>query len=294
MLRQIFDLFKDTWIAWNSDHAQRLGAALAYYTVFSIGPLLIIVIAIAGLVFGREAARNQVVGQIQGLVGVQGAGFVQATIESAGRPGSGLVASLIGIATLALGALGVFGQLQDALNEIWQVTPKPNRGWRGVVSDRLLSFSMVVVVGFLLLVSLVVSAGLTAFFRYFGQAVPWSVTVVQGVNLIVSFVTITFLFALVFKYLPDAQIAWSHVWIGAAITSLLFVIGKFALGLYLGNSAIGTVYGAAGSVVIVLVWVYYSAQILFFGAEFTKVYAAHRGHEIVPAPNAVRVTEVHT
>ena len=291
MFREIFELFKDTFTNWNKDHAPRLGAALAYYTVFSLGPILIIVIAIAGLVFGERAAQGQLVGQIQGLVGEQGAAFIQTAIESASQPRSSLIATLIGIVTLLLGALGVFAQLQDALNAIWGVTPKPNRGWRGLVGDRLLSFSMIIVVGFLLMVSLVISAALAAFFKYVGGFVPMTAMVAEGVNFFVSFAVITLLFALIFKYLPDAQIAWSNVWIGAAITALLFAIGKFVLGFYLGNSAIGSAYGAAGSILVVLVWIYYSAQILFFGAEFTKAYANRYGAGIIPAPNAVRVTE---
>ncbi|MGE5262987.1 MAG: YihY/virulence factor BrkB family protein [Acidobacteriota bacterium] len=291
MLRETLELFKDTVSNWNKDHAPRLGAALAYYTVFSLGPLLIIVIAIAGLVFGAEAAQGQIVGQMQGLVGEQGAAFIQAAIESASQPRSSVIASVIGIVTLLLGALGVFAQLQDALNTIWDVTPKPDRGWRGLIEDRLLSFSMILVVGFLLLVSLVASTALAAFFKYVGGVVPMTAIMAEGVNFFVSFAVITLLFALIFKYLPDAQIAWSYVWIGAAMTALLFTIGKVILGIYLGNSAVSSAYGAAGSLVVVLVWVYYSAQILFFGAEFTKVYANRYGAGIIPAPNAVRVTE---
>lgn len=291
VFREIFELFKDTFTDWNKDHAPRLGAALAYYTVFSLGPLLIIVIAIAGLVFGASAAQGQIVGQLQGLVGEQGAAFIQTAIESASQPRSSIIATVIGLVTLLLGALGVFAQLQDALNAIWGVTPKPNRGWRGLVEDRLLSFSMIIVVGFLLLVSLVVSAALAAIFKYVGGVVPMTAMVAEGVNFFVSFAVITLLFAFIFKYLPDAQIAWSNVWIGSAMTALLFTIGKFILGFYLGNSAIGSAYGAAGSILVVLVWIYYSAQILFFGAEFTKVYANRYGAGIIPARNAVRVTE---
>ncbi len=291
MFREIFGTFKDTFDSWNKDHAPRLGAALAYYTVFSLGPLLIIVIAIAGLVFGTQAVQGQIMGQIQSLVGDQGAAFIQTAIESASKPRDSVIATVIGVVTLLLGALGVFGQLQDALNAIWGVTPKPDRGWKGMLKDRLLSFSMVLVVAFLLLVSLVLSAALTAFFTYFGNLAPMSATVAQGVYFFASFLVITLLFALLFKYLPDAEISWGNVWIGAAMTSLLFTIGKFILGFYLGSSAFGSTYGAAGSLVVVLVWVYYSAQILFFGAEFTKVYATRYGKGIVPAPNAVRVTE---
>ncbi len=287
----IFLLFKDTFTEWNKDHAPRLGAALAYYTVFSLGPLLLIIIAILGLIFGTSAAQNQIMSQIQGLVGTEGARFIQDAITSAAKPRTSIIATVIGIATLLLGAIGVFGALQDALNAIWHVTPKPNRGIRGMIKDRLLSFSMVLVVGFLLLVSLVVSAALAALFTYFGNLVPMSAQVAEGVNFFVSFGVITVLFAMIFKYLPDAVIPWSNVWIGAALTSLLFVIGKFILGFYLGSTSIGSSYGAAGSLVIVLVWIYYSAQILFFGAEFTKAFAQRYGEGIVPAQNAELVTE---
>lgn len=291
-MKDIFELFKDTFDSWNKDHAQRLGAALAYYTMFSLGPLLIIVIAIAGLVFGPAAARNQIVGQVQGLVGPQGAEFIQSAIQGANRPSASIIATIIGIVTLLLGALGVFGQLQDALNAIWGVTPKPNRGLiRGIIQDRLLSFTMVLGTGFLLLVSLVLSTVLTAAVKYFGELIPFSATVLEGINFFVSFVVITLLFAFIFKYLPDAEVTWKDVWIAALFTSLLFVIGKFLLGLYLGNSTIGSTYGAAGSVIVVLVWIYYSAQILFFGAEFSKVFALRYGKGIVPAPNAVRVVQ---
>lgn len=287
----IFRLFRDTFENWNNDHAPRLGAALAYYTVFSLGPLLIIAIAIAGLVFGQSAAQGQIMAQLRGFLGDQGAAFVQAAIEASSRPREGIIATLIGIVTLMLGALGVFGQLQDALNAIWGVKPKPGRGIRGMLHDRLLSFSMVVVVGFLLMVSLIISAALSAFTRYFGGMLPFSATTLEGIDFFISLVVITVLFAFVFKYLPDAQVRWRDVWIGALLTAILFAIGKFLLGFYIGNSAVGSTYGAAGSIIIVLIWIYYSAQILFFGAEFTKSYAKRYGPGIIPAPNAERVVE---
>jgi membrane protein len=294
MFREIFDLFKDTFEAWNNDHAQRLGAALSYFTVFSIGPLLVIVVAIAGFVFGQEAARQQVLAQIQSLLGTQGAQFIETAMANSNRPSTNIMFSIVGVATLLLGALGVFGQLQDALNAIWGVTPKPVGGFKGLLEmlqSRLLSFTMVVGTGFLLLVSLIISAAISAFVRYFGGMLPFSGTVLQGINFFVSLFVITVVFAFIFKYLPDAQIRWRSVWIGALLTALLFDIGRFVLGYYLGNSQLGGAYGAAGSLLIVLVWIYYSAQILFFGAEFTKVYATRYGEGVVPAPNAVRVTE---
>ncbi len=252
---------------------------------------MIIVISIAGLVFGQAAARQQILAQIESLVGPQGVQFIETTIVNANRPSTNIVFTGIGLVTLLLGALGVFGQLQDALNAIWDVAPKPGRGWRGLVQDRLMSFTMVMGTGFLLLVSLVISTAIAALVKYFGAYLPISAATLEGVNFFVSLVIITIVFGLIFKYLPDAQIAWRNVWIGALMTFLLFVIGKFVLGFYLGNSQIGTAYGAAGSVIVVLLWIYYSAQILFFGAEFTKVFATRYGKGIVPAPNAVRATE---
>lgn len=289
-IKTIWVLLKETFSEWNADKASRLAAALAYYTIFSLAPLLIIVIAIAGAVFGEEAARGEIVGQIQGLVGIDGAKFIETAIESASQPRAGTVASIISIIILLFGASGLFAQLQDALNTIWEVQPKPGRGLIGLIRDRFLSFSMVLGVGFLLLVSLVMSAALAAVVNFVGHLIPGIAFVLELTNFIFSFVVTTLLFGLIYKVLPDVEIAWSDVWIGAAITSLLFSIGRFGLGVYLGNSSFGSTYGAAGSVVIILVWVYYAAQILFFGAEFTQVYARKFGSRIRPAKNAVPVT----
>ncbi len=289
--KKIIDLLKATWNEWNEDKAPRLGAALAYYTAFSIAPLLLIIIAIAGLIFGEQAARGQIVGQIQGLVGEQGAQLIQTMLQNAQKPSANLIASIIGIVTLVLGALGVFGQLQDALNVIWEVAPKPGRGIVGVIKDRLLSFSMVIGTGFLLMVSLVLSAGVAAAGAFFGNLVPGPALLLEVLNFIISFAVITLMFAVIYKYLPDAKIAWSDVWVGAAATALLFTIGKFAIGWYMGRSTIGSTYGAAGSLAVLLIWVYYSAQILFFGAEFTQVYANQYGSHVVPAKDALSVTE---
>ncbi len=290
-MEEIVEILRDTFDNWNKDHAPRLGAALAYYTVFSIGPLLIIAIAIASLVFGQQAAQGQLIGQFRSLLGDQGASFLQIAIENAYRPGTGVLASLIGIVTLLLGALGLFGQLQDALNTIWQVTPKPGRSIMRMLRNRALSFSMVLVIGFLFLVSLAISAGLAALVRYFGNMLPISANMLQGANFFGSLVVVTILFALIFKYLPDAVVRWRDLWTGAILTSLLFTIGMFLLDLYIRNGAFGSTYGAAGSILIVLVWIYYSAQILFFGAEFTKTCAIRYGNGIVPTPNAERVKE---
>lgn len=286
--RMFWGLLKATYAEWNKDNVPRLGAALAYYTVFSLAPLLIIVIAIAGLAFGQEAAQGQIVDQIQGLVGRDGAEAIESMIEHARTKSTGIIATIIGVAMLLFGASGAFGQLQDALNTIWDVTPKPGRGVTGMVRDRLFSFVMVVGMGFLLLVSLVLSAAIAALAEYLNQWMA-SATLWQMVNIVLSLAIITLLFAMTYKVLPDVKLAWSDVWIGAGFTAVLFTIGKTLIGLYLGTSSIGSAYGAAGSIVIILIWVYYSAQILLFGAEFTYVYATSVGSGLKAADNAVVV-----
>ena len=290
-IKTIISLLRETFTEWNEDKASRLAAALAYYTVFSLAPMLIIAIAIAGAVFGEEAARGEIVTPIQGLVGRDGAKFIETAIEGASKPKAGTIASLISIAVLLFGASGLFAQLQDSLNTIWEVQPKPGRGVIGILRDRFLSFTMVLGVGFLLLVSLVLSAGLSGLVNFLGSLLPGIGALLQLANFVLSFAVTTLLFGLIYKVLPDVKIAWSDVWSGAIVTSLLFSIGRFALGLYLGNSSFGSTYGAAGSVVIILVWVYYAAQILFFGAEFTQVYARRYGSRIVPTKNAIPLTE---
>ena len=288
-LGPIWSLLTAAFSDFLEDRAPRLGAALAYYTALSIAPLLLIVIGIAGLVFGEEAARGQIVGQLQALVGDDGARAIQDMLAHARRPASGLIATIVGVVTLLAGASGVFGQLQDALNTIWEVAPRPGRGWRGLVRDRFLSLTMVLGTGFLLLVSLLVSAGVSAAGEAIGGLTHGFETVAHVATALVSFGVVTALFAMIFKYLPDAEISWRDVWAGAAITALLFVLGKFAIGLYLGHASIGSAYGAAGSFVVLLVWVYYSAQVLLFGAELTQVYASRRGGRVKPAPDAVRI-----
>jgi membrane protein len=289
--KQLFNLLKETFQEWQDDKSPRLAAALAYYTVFSLAPLLIIVIAIAGAVFGEQAARGEIVSQIEGLVGEQGAQVIQTAIENADRPNAnGGVASLISVIILIFGASGVFAQLQDALNTVWEVKVKPGRGISSFIRKRLLSFAAVLGIGFLLLVSLVISALLTGMSHYFSDLLPGVDFIWSILNLIVSFVIITFLFALIYKFLPDVKIDWKDVWVGAAMTALLFVIGKYVLGLYLGRGSFGSTYGAAGSLVVLLAWVYYSSLILFFGAEFTQVYARRYGSRIEPDEIAERLT----
>ncbi|NES94589.1 MAG: YihY/virulence factor BrkB family protein [Desertifilum sp. SIO1I2] len=291
-VKQFWRLLKATFREWNEDKASRLAAALAYYTVFSIAPVLVIAIAIAGAIFGEDAARGQIVGQIQGLVGREGAEVIETAIANAGQPDSneGLIASLINIGLLIFGATGVFAELQGALNTIWEVAPKPDRGVWNFIRQRFLSFSMVLVIGFLLMVSLVVNAALATISGFMSGLLPGVDWVWQLAEFAISLGVITVLFALIFKFLPDVEIRWNDVWIGAALTAVLFTIGRSLLGLYLGQSAFGSTYGAAGSLVVIVAWVFYSAQILFFGAEFTQVYTHRYGSQIRPSENAIPLT----
>jgi membrane protein len=249
--------------------------------------LLVLTIAIAGLAFGKDAAQQAMMGQIESLVGPQSAAAIQQMLEIAQKPSSGALASLIAIGTLLLGASGVFAQLQDALNTVWGVEPKTGRDIWGIIKDRFFSFMAVLGTGFLLLVSLVLSAALAAFGKLFLNSLPGQEAALHLANFAISFGVITLLFAMMFKLLPDATIAWRDVWIGAGLTSLLFTVGKFLIGMYLGKADVGSAYGAAGSLVILLVWVYYSSQILLFGAEFTSVYANRYGSHIVAGTSSV-------
>ncbi|HXG02166.1 MAG TPA: YihY/virulence factor BrkB family protein, partial [Candidatus Binatia bacterium] len=283
-MRRAWQLLSETFNEWSEDRAPRLGAALAYYALFSLAPVLVIAIGLAGLVFDRRTVERHVLDQVTGLVGAQGAEAVRAMLESAiADPAGGLVAVAVGLVALVLGATGAFAELQDALNTIWNVKARPAGGLLGMVRARALSFAMVLVIAFLLLVALVVSAALAALGPLLGAVVPPGV--LHAVNTVVSLAVITGLFAMIFKVLPDAEVAWRDVWLGAALTALLFVVGKEAIGLYLGKAGVASGYGAAGSLVVVLVWVYYAAQILFFGAELTQVYARRR-RPVVPAAGA--------
>lgn len=249
-------------------------------------PLLIIIIAVTGLFWQQQAVQQQVMSQIQSLVGVEGARFVSDLLASASNPARGITATIIGIITLVLGALGVFNELHNALNTIWEVKEEESKGFlqsvKKIIIDRFLSFTMILGIGFILLVSLVISAGLSAVQTTIGNAFPLSEFILQIINLVISIGVITVLFALIYKFLPDAEIAWRGVWLGAFVTAVLFSLGKLLIGIYLGNSAVASSFGAAGSLVLLLVWIYYSAQILFFGAEFTQVYANNYGSKILP------------
>ena len=285
--REIGSLVKQAGTEWLEDKVPRLGAALAYYTVFAIAPVLILAIAIAGLVFSREAVQRQVLGQLRDLVGEQGGEAVRSMLVSAGE--SGYTATAVGIALLLISAMALFGQLQDAMNTIWRVRPKPGRGVRGFLKDRLLSLTMVLGTAFLLLVSLVVSTVLAAVVSLLG-ARQIGITG-QVVDAVISLAVFTPLFAMIYRYLPDAEIVWKDVWLGAGLTAVLFVLGKVLIGLYIGHSAIASVFGSAGSLVVLLIWAYYAAQIFLFGAELTRVYANRFGSRIVPEPGAVAVTD---
>jgi len=272
-VRPVWGLVKRAAVKWNRDDCLTLGAALAYYTVFSLAPILVIAIAVAGALFGQEAAQGEIVGQIRALVGEEGATAIQSLIESAGRQDAGGLATVIGLAVLLFGSTSAFSQLQAALNKIWEVEAEAHTGIWDMVRARFLSFAAVLGTGFLLSVSLVLSAAGAAFGRYGWGWVPAIGPMLDLADFLGSMLVHTLLFAMIFKLLPDAPIRWSEVWLGAGVTAGLFFVGKVVIGLYLGTSEIGAAYGAAAWVILILAWVYYSAQIVLFGAEFTRAYA---------------------
>ncbi|HVJ28793.1 MAG TPA: YihY/virulence factor BrkB family protein [Gammaproteobacteria bacterium] len=273
----IWPLIKLSVVSFRKDHASSMGGALAYLTLFSIAPLLIIVIAVAGFFLGAEAARGEIVMQLRGLLGDDGATAVQGLLESASKPEEGLFATIVSVLLLIVGATSIFAELQSDLDRIWRAESKPTSGLWALLRSRLLSFGMVLVLAFLLLVSLVISAALSALGTWWGGWFEGWAVLLEAVNFVVSLAITTGLFALIYKFLPRAEIAWHDVWIGATVTALLFAVGKFLIGLYIGHSGIASGFGAAGSFVVLLVWVYYSSQIFLLGAEFTWVYAHERG-----------------
>lgn len=287
-LKMIFKLFRETFNEWNADNAPRLAAALAYYTAFSLAPLLIVVIAVVGVVFNADAAREEIMRQITRTAGQATAETISGLVESASHPAEGIVSTVLGVATLLLGAVGAFRQLQGALDTIWNVdNTKRKNGIVAFLKDNLLSFGMILVIGFLLLVSLVTATVLALFNDYLRTLMPGSDVLLSVFNILLSFGVTVFLFALMYKFLPHTRVEWRDVWIGALVTAILFSLGRFLLGLYLGNSGTASAYGAAGSFVIVLLWIYYSAQIVLFGAEFTQVYARSYGsHNNTPEGEA--------
>ena len=286
-VKSLWPLVKESVSQWSDDYAPSMGAALAYYTIFSIAPLIVIAIAVAGFVFGADAARGEIFAQLRGLIGDEGAAAIQGLVKSASEPGKGTFAAIAGVVTLLIGATTVFGELQSDLDRIWDVPKSTESGITSLLRGRLLSFGMILGIGFLLLVSLVLSAGLAALAKFWDTWFEGWEFALQAVNFVVSFAIITGLFAMIYKLLPRCRIEWKDVWVGAMVTSLLFALGKLLIGLYLGKSGVTSGFGAAGSLVIVLVWVYYSSQIFLLGAEFTKTYAHSHGSRIgqqKPAP----------
>lgn len=276
-LNSLYQLAKTALGNWINDYAPSMGAALAYYTVFSIAPLLVIVIAAAALIFGEELARAAIIEQASGMIGENGAKAIESMLASAQKPKQGVIASILGILILIIGATTVFAELETNLNRVWKVEPDQGSGLWHFTRTRLLAFGMVLAIGFLLIISLVVSAGIAAWGKYWsGWFDGWEV-VLHAANFVVSVTIITVLFAIIYKFIPRVAIRWRDVWIGALVTSLLFTLGKFLIGIYIGKAGVESSYGAAGALAVILIWVYYSAQIFLLGAEFTKVYAESHG-----------------
>lgn len=293
--RALFDLCKQSVASWRADYAPSMGAALAYYTLFSVAPLLLIVISVVGLVFGRDEARGEILSQLSELMGADGARGVQAMLEALNKPAQGIFATLVGIVLLLVGATTVFGELQDALDRIWRAPARHDAGGVfGLMRSRLMSFSMIMGIGFLLMVSLVASAALSALGEWWAPVFGGWAALAQGVNFVFSFLMVTVVFAMIYKTMPRVSVQWRDVWVGAVVTAVLFTIGKHLIGLYIGRTGLASGYGAAGSLVVVLVWVYYSAQIFLLGVEFTWVYAHEYGSlkgQPRPQPDAAPLRE---
>lgn len=284
-VKALWEVVRDAGDAWLDDRGPRIGAAIAFFTALSLAPILVISLVIAGLVYGEGAARGEVADQLAGLVGAEAAKTVEGVLANSGAPRAGAAAIALSLLTLFVGATGVFAELQEALNDVWKVRPRPGRPVRTFVRGRLLSFGMVLGVGFLLLVSLVLGTAADAAGRSAARVLG-SAAALQAVNLLLVFAVEVFLFAMIFKVLPDADLAWRDVWTGAVVTAVLFNLGKYLIGLYLGYSGVTSAFGAAGSLVALLVWIYFSALVLVFGAEVAKVTAARAGRRIPPAANA--------
>ncbi|RYG10664.1 MAG: YihY/virulence factor BrkB family protein, partial [Burkholderiales bacterium] len=293
-LKGFYSLAQKSINAWVDDYAPSMGAAISYYTVFSIAPLLIIVIAVAGFVWGRDAVQGEIIGQLNGLIGQEGATGVQALIESANKPAKGLIATIVSIGVLVVGATTVFAELQSALDRVWDVPPAEKVGgiW-GTLRARLLSLGFILGLGFLLMVSLVISAGVAAFGAWTTGLFPGAEALLLIINTLFSLAVATLLFGMIFKLMPQAKVGWRDVWVGAVVTAVLFEIGKLLIGLYIGKSSVTSSFAAAGSLVVLLVWVYYSAQIFLLGAEFTWVYAHDHGSLKGEAGTAKAVANQH-
>lgn len=292
--KNLWLITKKSFEAWNAADPFRQSAIIAYYAIFSIPSLLVIIIALAGLAFGKEAVQGEISNQISSAMGDDTARQIEEIIAKAGEQKKSIIATIIGLVSLILGAMGVFLQLQTSLNLIWEVKVKPElkgkQKWIKLLRDRLFSFGLIISIGFLLLVSLILTTALAAFSTWIKTHLPdFMLFLFQFINFLISFIIITVLFALMYKILPDARIKWRDVWIGAMVTTLLFILGKFGLGFYFGKAEPGSTYGAAGSIILVMLWVSYSCMIVFFGAEFTKQFATHFGRGIEPSKDAIHV-----
>ena len=292
-LKGVWKLIKEAGSGFSDDKVLKLSGSLAYFTIFSIGPLILIIIFLADLFWGRDAVEGSIYNQIKGFIGPDAALQIQDIIKNAAISGDNTLTAIIGIVTLLVGATGVFAEMQDSINTIWGLKPKPQKGLLKMILTRLLSFSVIVSLGFLLLVSLLLNAVIEALINRLMTIFPDGAVVLGYiVNLLITFSVTTLLFAIIFMVLPDAKIKWKDVLIGSMATTVLFMLGKFAITFYIGSSNVGSTYGAAGSLVVVLLWVYYSSVILYFGAEFTKAYAANYGSHIEPNHYAVWIKQV--
>jgi membrane protein len=291
LVKKVGRLLKSAGVEWSNDNAPRLGASLSYYTIFSLAPVLLMVIAVAGLALGPTAAQGKIVEQLSGLLGAQAAEAIQTMLQKASHHGGGVIATVIGFVTLIVGATGVMIELQDALNTVWKVVAKPGRGIKGIIRDRLLSFGIVLGFGFLLLVSLVLSAAVALVDGWLGGFIRGWVIFGYALSYGLSLGLVALVLAAIFKILPDVKIAWRDVWVGALVTSVLFHLGKFGISLYISKASVASTFGAAGSLAVLLVWVYYSSQIVLFGAEFTRVYANEYGTRVIADDNAVAVPD---
>lgn len=291
-----WQVLKQAGIEFSNDNAIKLSASLSYYTIFSIAPMLVVIISLCAIFFGKEAIQGEIYGQINGLVGKEAAIQIQELIKNVQLTDKSFIASAIGIMTLLIGATGIFIEMQDSINFIWSIKAKPKKGWLKYITNRLISFALIGSLGFILLVSLAINALLDALFNRIAKMFPdITAYLMYGVNIIIVIVVISSLFAIIFKVLPDGKIGWKEAFVGAGFTSILFLLGKTLIGLYLSESNVATAYGSASSLIILLLWVYYSSVILYFGAEFTKVYAALFGNKIIPNQYAVLVEkrEIH-
>lgn len=294
-IRHSFTILKDTAQGFSQDKGLKLSASLAYYTIFSLAPLLLLVTSLAGAIFGKDATEGTLFGELKGLIGNEAAAQIQEIIRNMELSGETTLSLIIGAIMLIIAATTVFGELQDSINMIWKVKAKPKKGWLKLIKDRLLSGSIIIGLGFILLVSLIVNGALAAFNTMLKKWLPdLSVLLFSGLSIIISFVVLVLIFGVIYKVLPDAKIKWKDVRAGALFTAALFMLGRYIIGLYIGSTQVGSPYGAAGSLIIIMLWVYYSAAILYFSAEFTRAYAAFKGENIIPADYAVYVEEKET